>query len=93
MGASQSGVIHHSLLLNRQWKAVEDLLDRGAVEEWWVEDAEQRPRSANGLLTKHGLSDSPKKNDNSKRKAVTAMKEETDHLSGWAEFDREGFLK
>lgn len=74
-------------------KVVEDLLDRGAVDEWRVEDAEATAEKRQRAAYETRLKRQSKKNEKAKSKAVTFVNEDTDHLSGWADFDRDGLLK
>lgn len=75
-------------------KMVEELLDRGAVDEWRVEDAEakaeQRRRTAyqtklTRTLKKQAAERSKKAGESSKEPALT--------LGGWEEFDVDGLLR
>ncbi|WP_107677860.1 hypothetical protein [Agrobacterium sp. LAD9] len=70
-------------------KVVEDLLDRGAVEEWRIEDAEAKAEKRQKAAYQRRLAQSLKKN----KKAGHKIDEGAAELRGWGEFDRDGFLR
>lgn len=75
-------------------KVVEDLLDKGAVEEWRVEDAEakaeKRQRAAyQAKLTRSRKKEAAKRSKNARDDAEDG----TSKLGGWEEFDVEGLLR
>ncbi len=74
-------------------RVVEDLLDRGAVDEWREDDlvaaAENRQRAA----YKAKLTRSLKKGANSPSPTNAGLGEESTKLTGWEEFGRDGFLR
>lgn len=74
-------------------KVVEDLLDRGAVDEWRVEDAEAKAERRQRTADEARLRRRMKKNAKSKARETEGADEDAAHLSGWAEFDRDGFLR
>ncbi len=74
-------------------RVVEDLLDRGAVDEWREDDllaaAENRRRAA----YKAKLTRSLKKGSDSASSRKAGFDEESTKLAGWEEFGRDGFLR
>ncbi|MCJ9670056.1 MULTISPECIES: hypothetical protein [unclassified Neorhizobium] len=73
-------------------KVVEDLLDRGAVDEWRVEDAgakaEKRAKAAyQAKVTR--LSNKKKRS----KKAVEGTEDPASSLRGWKDFDLDGLLR
>jgi len=74
-------------------RMVEDVLDRGVVDEWREEDAatiaENRRRAA--LKTK--LTRSLKKGGKAKATSEASPDDPASNLRGWEEFGREGFLR
>ncbi|KQV40542.1 MULTISPECIES: hypothetical protein [unclassified Rhizobium] len=74
-------------------RVVEDLLDRGAVDEWREDDlvaaAENRRRAA----YKAKLTRSLKKGANTPTPAKKGLGEDSTKLTGWEEFGRDGFLR
>jgi hypothetical protein len=74
-------------------RVVEDLLDRGAVDEWRVEDAEAKAEKRLKAAYQAKLTRSLKKT----RKAKTARKDTSNEaptrLKGWDEFDVDGLLR
>lgn len=75
-------------------KVVEDLLDRGAVEEWRVEDAEAKAEKRQRAAYQAKLTRSLKKKA-AKRPATSedSFKDAASKLSGWEEFDVDGWLR
>ncbi|WP_173422524.1 hypothetical protein [Ensifer adhaerens] len=74
-------------------RVVEDLLDRGLVDQWRDEDveaaAENRRRAAYKAKLTRSLKNAPK----SATSANPASDEADVSLAGWEEFGREGFLR
>ena len=74
-------------------RVVEDLLDRGTVEEWREQDvlaaAENKRRAAN----KAKLTRSLKKKSTKSLPKGSENGDVSGGLSGWEEFDRDGFLR
>jgi hypothetical protein len=72
-------------------KVVEDLLDRGAVDEWRIEDveakAEKRARAAyQAKLTRQAKKRKPSKKAEGTEEAASALR-------GWEDFDLDGLLR
>ncbi len=75
-------------------KMVEDLLDRGAVEEWRVEDAEAKAEKRQRAAYQAKLTRSLKKEaEKRSKKAIDGSKDEAPKLGGWEEFDVDGLLR
>ena len=74
-------------------KVVEDLLDRGVVEEWRVEDAEAKAEKRQKAAYQRRLARSLKKKMTPGDKAGHKADEGAADLHGWGEFDRDGFLR
>jgi hypothetical protein len=73
---------------------VEDLLDRGAVEEWRVEDAEAQAEKRQRAAYQAKLTRSLKKETEKRsKKATDSSKDEAPKLGGWEEFDVDGLLR
>ncbi|AYM09427.1 hypothetical protein [Agrobacterium tumefaciens] len=74
-------------------KMVEDLLDRGVVEEWRVEDAEakaeKRQKAAYQRKLARSLGKKSRMNENLDHKADEGAAD----LRGWEAFGRDGFLR
>lgn len=74
-------------------KIVEDLLDRGAVDEWRVEDAEAKAEKRRKTAYEAKL----KKSLKMRSKTTKAKREEPEdaasQLRGWDEFDIDGLLR
>ena len=74
-------------------KVVEDLLDRGTVDQWREEDAEAKAENRRKAAYKAKLTRSLKE----ARKAKGAAQEESDEpapaLRGWEDFDVDGLLR
>lgn len=74
-------------------KVVEDILDRGAVEEWRVEDAEakaeKRRKAAYQTKLNRTLATTKKRSKPTKN----ASDDTASALSGWEEFDGDGLLR
>jgi hypothetical protein len=73
-------------------KVVEDLLDRGTVDEWRVEDAEAKAEKRRQAAYRAKLTRSAKKS-NQKKMAATMAEEPTIELGGWEDFDLDGLLR
>ena len=75
-------------------KVVEDLLDRGAVEEWRVEDAEAKAEKRQRAAYQAKLTRSLK-NEAAKRtkKSKDSSNDTVPKLGGWEEFDVDGLLR
>ncbi|MGP4672146.1 hypothetical protein ACSV5N_10140 [Agrobacterium salinitolerans] len=74
-------------------KVVEDLLDRGVVEEWRVEDAEAKAEKRQKAAYQRRLARSLKKKMTPGDMAGHKADESAAELHGWREFDRDGFLR
>jgi len=72
-------------------KLVEDILDRGAVEEWREEDAIAKAENRRRAAYQAKLTRSLKKTK--AKKADTTADSNSPKLQGWEEFGRDGFLK
>lgn len=72
-------------------KVVEDLLDRGTVDEWREEDAAAKLENRRRAAYQAKLTRSLKKASKDKTKAKPNSDET--NLSGWEDFDRDGFLR
>ncbi len=75
-------------------KVVEDLLDRGAAEEWRVEDAEAKAEKRQRATYQAKLTRSLKKE--AAKKSMTSedgAKDSAPKLGGWEEFDVDGLLR
>lgn len=71
-------------------KVVEDLLDRGAVDEWRVEDAEAKAEKRREAAYKAKLTRTLK----NKAKPSAALKpSSTEALEGWDDFEGSGLLR
>jgi hypothetical protein len=73
-------------------KVVEDLLDRGIVDEWRVEDAEAKAEKRRRTAYEAKLAKSAKA---AKKKKVKPTKADdaASQLRGWEEFDVDGLLR
>ncbi len=75
-------------------KVVEDLLDRGAVEEWRVEDAEAKAEKRQKAAYQAKLTRSLKKQAAKRpRKSGDESDDPASKLAGWEEFDIDGLLR
>jgi hypothetical protein len=75
-------------------KVVEDLLDRGAVDEWREEDAATKAENRRRAAYQAKLTRSLKKGKTAKAKAVAGSDEASrTQLEGWEEFGRDGLLR
>ena len=72
-------------------KVVEDILDRGVVEEWREEDAIAKAENRRRAAYQAKLTRSLKKGK--AKKAETTTDANSARLEGWEEFGRDGFLK
>ena len=73
-------------------KVVEDLLDRGTIEEWRVEDAEAKVEKRRKAAYQAKLTRS-KKADKRSKKVELRLDDTASPLSGWEEFDIDGLLR
>ena len=74
-------------------KVVEDLLDRGAVDEWREEDAEAKTENRRKAAYKAKLTRSLKKAGNVKKPTGNTTDRPSSQLDGWEEFDVDGLLR
>lgn len=74
-------------------KVVEDLLDRGVVDEWRVEDAEAKAEKREKATYQRKLDRSLTKKPKLEKKANRDVDEGAEGLRDWEEFDRDGFLR
>lgn len=74
-------------------RAVEDLLDRGAVDEWRVEDAEAKAEKRLKAAYQAKLTRSLKKTRKAKTTSKDTSTEPPTRLKGWDEFDVDGLLR
>ncbi len=73
-------------------KVVEDLLDRGVVDEWRVEDAEAKAEKRRWTAHQSKPARDPKKRAGESKKAASPDEYDTD-LRGWEEFISDGILR
>jgi len=73
-------------------KVVEDLLDRGAIDEWRVEDAEAKAEKRAKAAYQRKVTRLAKKKKETK-KARTATEDPASSLQGWDDFDLDGLLR
>lgn len=74
-------------------KVVEDLLDRGAVDEWRVEDAEAKAEKRRNAAYQTKLTRSLQKDAKSKKASKLTTEDQALQLRGWEEFDIDGLLR
>ncbi|MCZ7486130.1 hypothetical protein [Rhizobium rhizogenes] len=74
-------------------KVVEDLLDRGAVDEWRVEDAEAKAEKRQQAAYRAKLTRLLKANRKAKKDAPDKPDQAASELKGWEEFDIDGLLR
>ncbi len=74
-------------------RVVEDLLDRGLVDQWRDEDVEAAAENRRKAAYKAKLTRSLKNAPNSTTTANQASDEADVGLAGWEEFGRDGFLR
>ncbi len=74
-------------------KVVEEFLNRGAVDEWRVEDAEAKAEKRQKAAYQKKLARSLKKTPTSGSKTNSTPEGGAGELCGWEEFDRDGFLR
>lgn len=72
-------------------KVVEDLLDRGIVDEWRVEDAEAKAEKRRRAAYQAKLTRSLKKKV--AKRPTTSSDDPASKLGGWEEFDVDGLLR
>jgi hypothetical protein len=74
-------------------KVVEDLLDRGAVDEWRVEDAEAKAEKRRNAAYQAKLTRPAKNNIKRSKKTEKGTDDLATRLKGWEEFDVDGLLR
>jgi hypothetical protein len=74
-------------------KVVEDILDRGFVEEWRENDATAAAENRRRAAYKAKLTRSLKQSAKTSPPEQTVSDEPSANLSGWEEFGRDGFLR
>lgn len=74
-------------------KVVEDLLDRGAVDEWRVEDAEAKAEKRRNAVYQAKLSRLAKKSGKRSKKNEDVPDDPATRLTGWEDFDADGLLR
>ncbi|TNM65249.1 hypothetical protein [Aliirhizobium smilacinae] len=74
-------------------KVVEDLLDRGIVDEWREEDAEAKAEKRRRAAYQAKLTRSLKKAQKASKKAKRDTEDAAPTLRGWDEFDVDGLLR
>ena len=75
-------------------RIIEDLLDRGAVDEWRVEDAEAKAEKRRKAAYQAKLTRSLKKKSEKRSKTSESGSEDpASKLRGWEEFDIDGLLR
>lgn len=74
-------------------KVVEDLLDRGAVDEWRVEDAEAKAEKRRNAVYQAKLSRLVKKSGKRSKKNEDVPDDPATRLTGWEDFDADGLLR
>lgn len=74
-------------------KVVEDLLDRGMVDQWREEDVAAAAENRRRAAYKAKLTRSLRKGSSSGPPSETGPDEASGKLAGWEEFGRDGFLR
>lgn len=74
-------------------KIVEDLLDRGAVDQWRVEDAEAKAEKRRNAAYQAKLKRLTKTSSKQSKKTTNGPDDAASRLRGWEEFDIDGLLK
>ncbi|MBB3319604.1 MULTISPECIES: hypothetical protein [unclassified Rhizobium] len=74
-------------------RAVEDMLDRGIVDEWREDDAATAAENRRRAAWKAKLTRSLKKGGKAPTPPEVSADDEPSKLRGWEEFGREGFLR
>jgi hypothetical protein len=74
-------------------RVVEDLLDRGAVDEWREEDAAAKSENRRRTAYKAKLTRSLKNAGKTKPKSELGTGDAFSNLTGWDEFGRDGLLR
>ncbi len=75
-------------------RIIEDLLDRGAVDEWRVEDAEAKAEKRRKAAYQAKLTRSLKKKSEKRSKtSQNGSEDPASELRGWEEFDIDGLLR
>jgi len=72
---------------------VEDLLDRGVVDEWREEDADAKAEKRRQAAYKAKLTRSLKKAKKPSKKPEHEADDQAQKLRGWEEFDLDGLLR
>jgi hypothetical protein len=74
-------------------RVVEDLLDRGAVDQWREEDAEAKVEKRREVAHRAKLTRSLNRKGELSGKTDSNVDDTTTELRGWEEFNRDGFLR
>lgn len=74
-------------------KVVEELLDRGTVDEWREQDAEAKAEKRRQAAYQAKLTRSLKKAQKASKKPKSEADEQAQKLKGWEEFDVDGLLR
>lgn len=74
-------------------RVVEDLLDRGAVDEWREEDAAAKSENRRRTAYKSKLTRSLKNAGKAKPKPELGTEDASSKLAGWDEFEGDGLLR
>jgi hypothetical protein len=74
-------------------KMVEDLLDRGTIDEWREQDAEAKAENRRKAAYKAKLTRSLRANKTKKKIPAEKSEEPAVGLRGWEEFDVDGLLR
>lgn len=75
-------------------RIIEDLLDRGAVDEWREEDAQAKAEKRRKAAYQAKLTRSLKKNSEKRsKKSESGPEDPASKLRGWEEFDIDGLLR
>jgi hypothetical protein len=72
-------------------KVVEDLLDRGVIDEWRVEDAEEKAEKRAKAAYQRKVTRLSKKKKQAKK--TDGTKDSASSLQGWDDFDLDGLLR
>ncbi|WP_058325158.1 hypothetical protein [Sinorhizobium sp. GL28] len=74
-------------------RVVEELLDRGTVDEWREEDASSKLENRRRAAHKAKLTRSLKKDAKRKSKSKVEPEDASSRLAGWQEFGKDGLLR
>lgn len=74
-------------------KIIEDLLDRGAVDEWRVEDAEAKAEKKRNAIYQAKLTRLAKKSSIPPKEPPNGSDDAALKLRGWDDFDTDGLLR